>query len=96
MTALEIKKAMLDRGLTAAAIARSINAHRPHISCAIAGGLKTPWIRRGIAAQLGLTYAEVWSEEDPGVDVLVNRRGRGEVCTGVHIAPVTHDAVNAQ
>lgn len=70
LTTIEIKKRMLDARTTASRMADAIGCARSQVSATIAGRHRTPYIRRGIASLLGMTYSEVWGEPDPGRDRL--------------------------
>jgi len=71
---LRIKLLLLQAGRTVTELADDLGQHRTAVSQVIHGRSATPSIRRGIAEQLGITFLDLWGEEDPGVDHL--RPGR--------------------
>lgn len=69
-----IKIALLKTNRTITDLAGALSMTRSMVSQVVHGHLATPFVRRGIARELGISYRELWGEEDPGVDHL--RRGR--------------------
>lgn len=66
MTPLEIRIALLGKGLTQAGLARDLGITKSAVSHVLAGRRRTPQIRRAIADALGMSYLQVWGEEEPG------------------------------
>lgn len=66
MTAKDIRKRMIDLDVTGVDIASALGCTRQHVSLVITGRICTPWLRRAIAARLGMTYLGMWGEPDPG------------------------------
>ena len=89
LDAREIRAALVRIGLSQADLARRVGCWRTAVASTISGNLKTPYIRRGIAEAIGLSYEVVWGVADPVVDRLPSgRRPVGERLTGVnHFTP---------
>lgn len=67
-TPIDIRKGLLDAGVTQAAMARALGC-KPSLVFQVTRHLRaTPRIRRKIADVLGMSYREVWGVDDPGVD----------------------------
>lgn len=82
MSPTNIRKNLLDLRVSEAEIARRIGTSRQMVSKTICGKCRTPWVRRAIATTLGMTYARVWGEEDPGTPagVRVNAKSTALGC----------------
>lgn len=74
---LTIKLHLLEVGRTVVDLAEAIGATRTMVSQVIHGHSESPRLRREIAAELSMTYLELWGEEDPGVDRLPPGRSKG-------------------
>ncbi len=57
----EIKKILIDRGLTIADLARKSGYTREHLSAVIHGRLQSPKAQRAIAAALGIEFEGFWN-----------------------------------
>lgn len=68
LTAIDIRIALIRKGKPMSQIAHDIGANYSHACCVMRGEEETPYIRRGIAAALDLSYEEVWGVPDPGID----------------------------
>lgn len=66
MTPQDIKKLLIDRDMTQAQIARSLDVSPTIVSLVIKYKRTTPRIRRGIADAMNVPYLLVWGEKDPG------------------------------
>lgn len=82
MSPTDIRKHLLDLRLSEAEIARRIGTSRQMVSKTITGGVRTPWVRRAVAEELGMTYLRVWGEPDPGTPagVRVDRKSTALGC----------------
>jgi len=67
MTAIEVKKALLDAGLTQAALSKTTGYSRGHLNAVINGRLPGNYERakRHIALILNLPYEELWGSHQP-------------------------------
>ncbi|PKN16534.1 MAG: hypothetical protein CVU66_00590 [Deltaproteobacteria bacterium HGW-Deltaproteobacteria-23] len=61
-TAKKIKKLMIDKGVSGAAIARKSGVERSAISHVIAGRSKSPLLRQSIAAALNVPIDKLWPD----------------------------------
>jgi lambda repressor-like predicted transcriptional regulator len=58
----KIKIELLKKGITGAAIARSLDITRSYVSHVIAGRFKSKKVRRAIADALGMRVEQLWPE----------------------------------
>jgi len=88
---IEIRKALLDKQVTQAELARLLDVKKEQLNAVIHGRSPTPYIRRFLATILNAPFEEVWGEPDPGRDVLrgEGRRRRGRVHSGTNTTPKT-------
>lgn len=90
MTPQDLKKLLIDRNLTGAAIARRLGVRRQYVSAVLYWKSKAPWIRRGIAKELGIPYELAWGERDPGQDGMPRgRRSHRSFIAGAKDKPNT-------
>lgn len=83
----DIRKRMIDVDLTETALAIHLGCTRQMVDRVIRGLATTPWIRRGIAAKLGMTYLGMWGDEDPGTQRGERARpdpSRGLIALSIH------------
>lgn len=66
----EIRSLLVAKRIRQRDLAVGAKANRTAVSETIAGRRKTPFIRRAVAVAIDLPYADVWGEDDPGVDRL--------------------------
>lgn len=68
LSPLDIRKAFLDVRKSARAVATRVGVSHQLVWQVIHRKAVTPYIRRSVAEDLGMTYLQVWGEEDPGID----------------------------
>lgn len=68
LSLVDIRVIALRRGISFGQIARKGGCTPQMVAYVAANQKRTPWVRRLIARELGMTYAEMWGEPDPGVD----------------------------
>lgn len=61
-----IRSLLALHGITMKEIAEQEGVSLPMISMTAAGDRKSPRVRRAIAKALGMTYLDLWREEDKG------------------------------
>lgn len=65
LSPLDIRKALLDVGVSQASIARTLSVTRQTVNQVVLGERSTPTVRRAISNALGMTYLRVWGTTDP-------------------------------
>lgn len=88
----EIRSMLVRLEKTQTALAVELECNRTALASVISRKLATPYIRRGVAEAIGLSFLTVWGEEDPGVDRLPFRPRRADLVTGVQRYPLRTDA----
>lgn len=68
MTPKDLRKHLIDADLTGAQLARDLGVSKQMVSLTLTGRRENPWIRRELASRLGMTYREMWGEDDPGTE----------------------------
>lgn len=68
MGATAVRIMLLTHGITASAIARDLNCSVSVVSEVVSMKRRTPWVRRGVSAALGMSFDDVWGTPDPGFD----------------------------
>lgn len=62
MNSNEIKSALVMKGITQTAIAKSLNIKQPAVNATITGDLKTQRIRAAIAMAINKPVSEIWPD----------------------------------